>query len=243
MNNFDWFIPENVGIAMTNRHGGLSNFPFDSLNLGCHVGDDNEKVLANRSLLKQQFNLPSDPIWLSQVHGTDVVDLSAITLSSLKPIEADGSYTNQAGQVCAVMTADCLPVLLCDKQGTQVSAVHAGWRGLCNGIIEQGVNKFSTHANQLIAYLGAAIGAEAFEVGSEVKAAFTSKNAEAKKAFKLQKNGKYLADIYLLAIQRLHKLGVTEIYQSTHCTYSNSDYFSYRRDGKTGRQASLIWIK
>ncbi len=230
-------MPENVGIAMTNRHGGLSLPPFDSLNLGTHVGDNIESVLANRKALVSALNLPNEPFWLEQVHGINVIDLS---LSDNNV--ADGIYTNEFGKVCTVMTADCLPVLLCDKAGTQVSALHAGWRGLCNGIIQTGVSKFTCQPEELIAYLGPAIGPEAFEVGKDVQQAFCDVNADASMYFK-PKLDKFIADIAGLGVQRLNRLGVTQVYVSNHCTFNHSDYFSYRRDGVTGRQASLIWLQ
>lgn len=232
----DWHVPDNINIAFTNRLGGVSKPPFDSLNLGLHVGDLEQDVLANRALLKQALHLVSEPFWLEQVHGTHVLDLSDTEIN-----QADGSYSNQKGKVCVVMTADCLPVLLCNKAGTEVAALHAGWRGLCNGIIEAGIKKFNSPAGELIAYLGPAIGADAFEVGAEVRTAFLYQVIQADKYFK--KSGeKYLADIYGLAKQRLHLKGVTEVYSLKECTLSNLDYFSYRRDKRTGRQASLIWL-
>ncbi|MCL1078134.1 peptidoglycan editing factor PgeF [Parashewanella spongiae] len=237
MLKIDWPVPENVGIAMTNRHGGFSLSPFNSLNLGEHVGDNKKKVVVNRQVLVTKLNLPAEPHWLNQVHGTEVIDLS---LSDT--IVADGSYTNELGKVCAVMTADCLPVLLCDKAGTQVSALHAGWRGLCNGVIENGVSKFDCSSQELIAYLGPAIGPKAFEVGTEVMEAFCEVDEKAMSCFTAA-DDKYLANICGLAIQRIKKLGVTKIFSCNHCTYNNVDYFSYRRDKITGRQASLIWLK
>ncbi|RYV02321.1 peptidoglycan editing factor PgeF [Shewanella sp. OPT22] len=232
----DWPVPKNVKIAFTDRHGGISKAPYDSLNLGMHVGDVEADVLANRASLKQQLTLSAEPFWLEQVHGIDVVDLV-----NIQENRADGGYSNQLGKVCVVMTADCLPVLLCNKAGTEVAALHAGWRGLCNGVIEAGVAKFQASAEQLIAYLGPAIGSQAFEVGEEVRVAFIEHNPKAANYFK-SSGEKYLADIYGLATQRLNQLGISEVYSTNECTVSNSNYFSYRRDNQTGRQASLIWL-
>ncbi|MBO1898204.1 MULTISPECIES: peptidoglycan editing factor PgeF [unclassified Shewanella] len=237
----DWPIPVNVAIAMTNRFGGVSVSPFDSLNLGLHVGDKPQDVFANRAILTQQLSLPAEPIWLEQVHGTKVVDVQTLMPGSAIAL-ADGSYSNQFGHVCTVMTADCLPILLCNQQGTEVAAVHAGWRGLCEGIIEQALAMFHSPPSALIAYLGPAIGPCAFEVGSEVRDAFINKNPQAATHF-VQNNAKYLADLVGLAKLRLSTAGVTQIYSADVCTFSEPDYFSYRRDKQTGRMASLIWLK
>ena len=232
----DWPVPKNVNIAFTDRHHGISKPPFDSLNLGLHVGDIEKDVLANRALLKQQLQLSNEPFWLEQVHGTDVVDLKTANSNI-----ADGSYTNIVGKVCAVMTADCLPVLICNKAGTEVAALHAGWRGLCHGILEAGVRQFSSPKNELYAYLGPAIGPDAFEVGAEVKQAFIVQDPNAVHFFK-PSGDKYFADIYGLARQRLATVGIETIYSASECTVANTDFFSYRRDQQTGRQASLIWL-
>lgn len=255
----NWPLPENVAIAFTDRHGGSSCGPYDSLNLGLHVGDNPQTVLANRRLLLSSLALPCEPLWLEQVHGVEVVSISQLTNSTSVPL-ADGSYSDRYGQVCAVMTADCLPVLLCDKQGRQVAAVHAGWRGLCAGVIEQAVKHFSVPACELIACLGPCIGPSQFEVGVEVRSAFID-NAYADnlvaiadcfipKVSTIQTNGsqvsttdKYLADMVGLAKVRLLQLGIETVYSVDECTVLNNDYFSYRRDKHTGRMASLIWLK
>ncbi len=236
----DWPLPKGVSIAMTTRHGGCSCFPYDSLNLGEHVGDDKLAVAKNRQLLETKLNLPAPPVWLEQVHGVEVVDLP---LREKNIPKADASYTNQANQVCVVMTADCLPVLLCNRQGTEVAAVHAGWRGLCDGVIEAAIAKFSAPRNEIMAFLGPAIGSKAFEVGAEVKQAFVEQFVSSAGYFALCGEGKYLADIQGLAQDRLTRMGVSECYCADTCTYTQADdYFSYRRDGQTGRMASLIWI-
>ncbi len=230
-----WPLPANVRIAMTQRHGGVSLPPFDSLNLGLHVGDISASVQANRALLAQRLALPSEPAWLEQVHGTEVVDLARDSQRI-----ADGSYSDSKAHVAVVMTADCLPVLLCDSAGTQVAALHAGWRGLCNGVIEAGIARFHP-GSELIACLGPAIGKTAFEVGAEVRAAFCDKDPKADNCF-VAKGDKFLGDLQGLARLRLQRAGVRQVYALDICTYNNKDYFSYRRDGRTGRMASLIWL-
>lgn len=243
MLHHDWPVPANVGIAMTNRHGGVSTHPFDSLNLGLHVGDVIERVMANRELLSKQLALTADPVWLEQVHGTHVLNLDALSLAPAvdTPI-ADASYSRTASQVCAIMTADCLPVLMCNQAGTEVAAAHAGWRGLCDGVIEATAAQFSSPMNELIAYLGPAIGPQKFEVGAEVKQAFCALHPQAAACF-IPSGDKYLANIVSLAKLRLSLLGINPIYSADICTVSDTNYFSYRRDKVTGRMASLIWLK
>lgn len=243
MFNHDWPVPANVGIAMTNRHGGVSEHPYGSLNLGLHVGDAPKLVMANRELLCKQLALTVEPIWLEQVHGTHVLNLDTLNLGyAVDPPIADASYSRTAGRVCAVMTADCLPVLLCNHAGTEVAAAHAGWRGLCDGVIEATAAQFSSPMGELIAYLGPAIGPQKFEVGAEVKQAFCGLHPQAAGCF-IPSGDKFLADIIGLAKLRLSLLGVNHIYSANICTVSSPDYFSYRRDKVTGRMASLIWLK
>ncbi|MCT7947022.1 peptidoglycan editing factor PgeF [Shewanella septentrionalis] len=243
MFDHDWPVPANVGIAMTNRHGGVSVYPYDSLNLGLHVGDAVQQVMANRELLCKQLALAAKPVWLEQVHGTHVLNLDTLSLAQAEdtPI-ADASYSRTASQVCAVMTADCLPVLLCNQAGTEVAAAHAGWRGLCDGVIEATAAQFSSPMDELIAYLGPAIGPQKFEVGVEVKHAFCGLHPQGAACF-IPSGDKYLADIIGLAKLRLSLLGIKHIYSADICTVSDTDYFSYRRDKVTGRMASLIWLK
>nr|WP_280925677.1 peptidoglycan editing factor PgeF [Shewanella septentrionalis] len=228
---------------MTNRHGGVSVYPYDSLNLGLHVGDAVQQVMANRELLCKQLALAAKPVWLEQVHGTHVLNLDTLSLAQAEdtPI-ADASYSRTASQVCAVMTADCLPVLLCNQAGTEVAAAHAGWRGLCDGVIEATAAQFSSPMDELIAYLGPAIGPQKFEVGVEVKHAFCGLHPQGAACF-IPSGDKYLADIIGLAKLRLSLLGIKHIYSADICTVSDTDYFSYRRDKVTGRMASLIWLK
>ena len=243
MFNHDWPVPANVGIAMTNRHGGVSVHPYDSLNLGLHVGDAPELVMANRELLCKQLALTAEPVWLEQVHGTHVLNLDALSLAPAVDTQiADASYSRTASQVCAIMTADCLPVLLCNQAGTEVAAAHAGWRGLCDGVIEATAAQFSSPMDELIAYLGPAIGPQKFEVGVEVQQAFCTLHPQAAVCF-IPSGNKYLADIIGLAKLRLSLLGINHIYSADICTVSDTDYFSYRRDKVTGRMASLIWLK
>lgn len=233
----DWPAPPNVKAIQTTRIGGFSKGPYHSLNLGDHVGEDPLVVATNRQLLNQF--VPSEPVWMRQVHGTRVID--AATASCLP--EADAAFTRTPATVCCVMTADCLPVLLSDRTGSVVAAVHAGWRGLVNGIIEAGVASMQAPAPDLMAWLGPAIGPETFEVGDEVRTAFVDVDANACQAFTALEKGKWLANIYLLARQRLAAMGVTQIHGGDFCTHADETrFFSYRRDQATGRTATLIWL-
>ncbi|MGB7815686.1 MAG: peptidoglycan editing factor PgeF [Methylotenera sp.] len=236
----DWPAPANVHAMQTTRNKGYSHAPYDSLNFGSHVNDNPQHVAQNRQLLSRY--LPSEPVWLNQVHGVRVVDAAN---TNCVP-DADASFTTRKNVVCVTMTADCLPVLLCDKAGSVVAAVHAGWRGLCDGALEA-----STHAvcraaniehNQIMAWLGPAIGPNAFEVGSEVREQFIAKDKKSESAFNPH-DDKWLGDIYQIATQRLNNLGVTQIYGGGLCTYTDKErFFSFRRDGDTGRMATLIWL-
>ncbi|VEI65066.1 Laccase domain protein yfiH [Serratia quinivorans] len=235
----DWPLPAGVKACSTTRHGGISLPPYDSLNLGTHVGDDARAVADNRQRLVEGAGLPQMPVWLEQIHGTHVVRLDGQTPADLR---ADAVYSNVPGQVCAVMTADCLPVLFCSQAGDEVAAAHAGWRGLCNGVLEQTLAAFAAEPGRISAWLGPAIGPQQFEVGPEVRAAFIAVDDAAAAAFTPQ-GDKFLADIYLLARQRLQRAGIHAIYGGDRCTVSEiSHFFSYRRDGITGRLASLIWL-
>ncbi|VAW83778.1 FIG00003370: Multicopper polyphenol oxidase [hydrothermal vent metagenome] len=237
----DWPAPANVRAFSTTRLGGVSTSPYDSLNLATHVGDDPRQVAENRYCLQQQLALPSAPAWLNQVHGIDIQPLSE-PLSA--PVDADGSISDQQGLVCAVMTADCLPLLLCDRAGRRVAAIHAGWRGLCCGIIEKSIQQMAVPAEQLLVWLGPAIGATAFQVGAEVRDAFIAHDASASQAFVQQDQQHWLADLYQLARQRLLSQGVDAIYGGDYCTFQQRElFFSYRREGVTGRMASLIWLQ
>lgn len=225
-----WPVPENVHAVTTTRA---------SLNLSHYVGDDIEQVTVNRRTLRKQLNLPSEPVWLNQQHSIEVINLSQKDYN----LSVDGSYTDQVNMICAVLTADCLPILLCNQQGTEIAAIHAGWRGLLNGIIAQGVRHFRCKPCEILAWLGPAIGQEAFEVGSEVQKAFAERNQEAYNAFYPSKNAEhFMADLYQLARLELARLGISKIYGGDFCTYSDQRrFYSYRRENQTGRMASLIW--
>ncbi|RIX42479.1 MAG: peptidoglycan editing factor PgeF [Rhodocyclales bacterium GT-UBC] len=234
----DWPAPANVRALQTLRGGGCSPAPWDSFNLGDHVGDDPARVVANRAELRR--HLPADPLWLKQVHGVAVAgadqDLVGVP-------EADAAWASRGGRVCAVMTADCLPVLFCDRAGTVVAAAHAGWRGLLAGVLEATMVRMLVPPESLMAWLGPAIGAKQFEVGDEVRAAFVAADPTAATCFVPGAPGKWLADIYGLARLRLRQAGVTSISGGDLCTVSDpARFFSYRRDGVTGRMASLIWL-
>ena len=243
----EWNVPANVRAIMTTRAGGVSAAPFDSFNLGSRCGDDPLAVARNRALLRQC--LPSDPVWLRQVHGAVVMDAAAHAhpehaVAHPEP-EADASYTRAAGAVCAVLVADCMPVLLADRTGTAVAAAHAGWRGLSGGVIEATVKAMGVPPQQVSAWLGPAIGAQQFEVGSDVLDAFTRHDAQAATAFTPYpgRAGKFLCDLYELARQRLAALGVTSIAGGGYCTVTEPRFYSYRRDHSTGRMGALIWIE
>ena len=288
MNNIlipNWPAPKQIKAFSTTRLNGVSQFPYDSFNLGDDIGDTKNNVMQNRALLKNILELPAEPHWLKQVHGNKVVNLNSndqqqpqqridnnsytsantpntqisadkITLSgshnSDKIVEgnlnksnsiADGTYTSDKNQVCIIGTADCLPVLLCDKSGTEVAAVHAGWRGLSAGIIEAALAEFNHHGDDILAWLGPAIGPTVYEVGNDVCDIFMAIDATAQQAFQPYKPGKWLANMNLLARQRLEKCGVHGIYGGDYCTFSDPEkFFSFRRDKQTGRMATLIWI-
>lgn len=235
----EWPAPSRVRALITTREGGVSAPPYSTLNLGQHVGDAPVHVAQNRRLLTSQ--LPDEPVWLNQVHGVTVVEADHI---HNEVPQADASISRTPGVVCAVMTADCLPVLLADLDGTVVGVAHAGWRGLANGVIEQTVAAMGVPGDRLLAYLGPAIGPEAFEVGANVCEAFIAHDQAAEQAFTSILDGKYLANIYTLARQRLSKVGVETVYGGNFCTVIDRQrFFSYRRDGTTGRMASCIWLE
>jgi YfiH family protein len=235
----DWPAPPHVRAMTTTRRGGFSQTPYASLNLADHVGDRPERVAANRARLRQCLTLPAEPAWLRQVHKAGVVEARAWRGA----FEGDGSFAGAPGIVCAVLTADCLPVFLCDRAGRRVAALHAGWRGLSAGIIEAGVRAVDLPAEDLLAWLGPAIGPGAFEVGPEVRQVFVADDARAAASFKPSRNGRWLADIYGLARLRLSRLGVNAVYGGHYCTYTDAvRFYSYRRERRTGRMANLIWI-
>ena len=235
----EWPAPAAVRACATTRAGGVSEGPYAALNLGAHVGDEPRHVAENRRRLRAALHLPDEPLWLRQVHGTAVVE----AVASRAGCEADASYTRQRGAVCAVLTADCLPLLLCDAQGTVVAAVHAGWRGLLAGVIENAVLAMQCPGARLMAWLGPAIGPESFEVGEEVRAAFVAQDAGAAAAFRPSPAGRWLADLYQLARRRLARVHVSAVYGGHWCTLRDATrFYSYRRDGVSGRMASLIWL-
>lgn len=232
----DWPAPANVGACVTTRDGGVSLPPYDTFNLGDHVGDDPHAVEENRRRLCQA--LAVRPAWLQQVHGIEV----AYADPSQVP-QADASWTATPGIACTAMTADCLPVLFCDRAGTRVAAAHAGWRGLAAGVLEATLDQLQVAPEQVLVWLGPAIGPQAFEVGEEVRDAFTAQHPEAHRAFVPgARPGKLLADIYALARIRLVARGVTAVYGGGLCTVSDSRFFSYRRTPQGGRFASLVWL-
>lgn len=236
----DWPAPKHVHAVITTRNGGYSDGPYHSLNLGDHVGDAPAMVAKNRALVVERLHLPSEPRWLQQVHGCRVLEGSGDKGDDC----ADASSSKVAGQVCVVMTADCLPLLICNRAGTRVAAVHAGWRGLVDGVIEVTVASFTDPGEELMVWLGPAIGPEKFEVGDEVRERFLAENPSDAAAFVANGPGKWLADIYALARARLRSLNFGYIGGGDYCTVNETErFFSYRRDGITGRMASLIWIE
>jgi len=256
-----WPAPQRVRALSTQRAGGVSGGPnhcYASLNLATHVGDDPDAVRRNRERLRAA--LPAEPLWLNQVHGTRVLDADAPLPANVQhglPPEADAAVTRTPGRVLAVMTADCLPVLLADRAGTVVAVAHAGWRGLAAGVIENAVRAMNVPGGakngDIVAWLGPAIGPREYEVGSDVRDAFVAHDATygaahadpaAIDAFEPRLNGKYLADLYHLARRRLERVGVTDVHGGDACTFIERErFFSFRRDGQTGRMASLIWLQ
>jgi len=257
----DWPAADNIHAFCTTRKHGVSTGVYAGLNLGLHVEDNPQHVAANRQQLINQLKLPEEPLWLNQVHGNRVVNANYIKSGQLRnkkennqltrtdvilaeAVLADASFSEVANTVCAVMTADCLPVLICNRKGNKVAAAHVGWRGLADDVIEATVASLSERHSELLVWFGPAIGPQAFEVGEDVYNVFVNNQPKAAEAFKQNRPGHYLADIYHLAKLRLHNIGIREIYGGEYCTYTDEDqFYSYRRDGKTGRQASLIWFE
>lgn len=233
----DWPLPPGVRAASTTRLGGVSLGAYGGFNLGDHVGDDPRAVAANRAALTQALGLPAPPLWLSQVHG------SAVAGADDPPgIAADARYADRPGVVCAVLTADCLPLLLCSDDGREVAAVHCGWRGLAAGIVGRAVARFAAVPSSVGAWLGPAIGPAAFEVGTEVRDLFVRRDAGAASCFRESTTGLWLADLYGLARRELAAAGVQRVYGCDLCTVADRErFYSYRRDGVTGRMASLVW--
>lgn len=234
----DWPAPPGVRAGATTRLGGVSRLPYDSLNLAEHVGDNPVAVAENRARLHRFLQLPSEPIWLNQVHGIQVCTDTRFGVT------ADACVSTQPGRVCAVMTADCLPVLLCNRAGTAVAAAHAGWRGLVAGVLAEAVARMQVEPATLFAWLGPAIGPRAFEVGDDVRDAFLGRAPGYAEAFTAYAPGKWLMNIYAAARRQLAGLGIPQISGGEYCTYEQAThFFSYRREHTTGRMASLIWIQ
>jgi YfiH family protein len=236
----DWPAPQHVCVLSSLRGGGVSDGPYASLNLAAHVGDRTEAVAANRLLLREAARLPAEPLWLEQVHGT-VVTRHEGAVSP--PPRADAAVTFEPGRVCAVMTADCLPVVFADRAGTRVGVAHAGWRGLVGGVLQATIAALEVPASDLHAWLGPAIGPAAFEVGPEVREAYLARVAGSAECFARNDRGRYLADIYGLALRVLGAAGVASVHGGGWCTHEDAQrFFSYRRDGVTGRMATLAWL-
>jgi YfiH family protein len=236
-----WPAPAAIHAAFTVRTGGVSQAPFETCNIAAHVGDDPRAVAQNRARLRAALRLPAEPAWLEQVHGHRVIDLDLLPGdASWGP--ADASVARVPGKVCVVQVADCLPVLFAAADGSAVGAAHAGWRGLAGGVLEATVRAMRTPPGQLLAWLGPAIGQENFEVGEEVRAAFLAADAAAAGAFVPSPRGRWQCDLYLLARRRLASLGMSAVYGGCWCTHADAGrFFSYRRDGRCGRMAALIW--
>jgi YfiH family protein len=238
---FTWQLPGGVRAAFTTRLGGVSAAPWDSLNVGAHVGDAPEAVAANRARLKALLSLPAEPAWLSQVHGVAVQDLDA-TPRGAQPATADAAVSRERGRVCAIMVADCLPVLFATRDGARIGAAHAGWRGLASGVLENTVHALDVPGNELTAWLGPAISRAHFEVGDEVRAEFVAADSSAAEAFERNARGRWQADLVALARRRLKELGITDVSGGEWCTFADrARFFSHRRDGKGGRMVALLW--
>ena len=235
----EWAAPPQVNALVTTRAGGTSRPPFDYFNMGLHVGDDKENVINNRKKLVADANLPNEPVWLNQTHSNKLVRLDDQPLSSIQ--QSDGAITEYPGVVCAVMTADCLPLFLCDNSGEQVAVVHVGWRGMAAGIIEKTIANFNQGPEKILAWAGPCINVDHFEVGVDVRDQLGGSD----EAYKLSDNsGKYYANLYMLTEQRLLKAGVKNYQHSNYCTFRDKSlFYSYRRQNQTGRMASLIWIE
>lgn len=246
----DWPAPKQIRALCTTRSGGVSLPPFDSFNLASHVGDAPLSVKQNRQILNDMAHLPSDPMWLEQLHTDKLVSLNGVDSSSWSAPEADAAWSSEAGQVAVVMTADCLPLLVTNRAGSLVCAIHAGWKGLANGIVRKSLLALAEKPENLLVWIGPSIRQPHFEVGQDVFEAFVKHSPKSARYFQMQEadshstQTKYLADLAGLLIFELKALGVEQIYDSGLCSYEeDSRFYSYRRDGQTGRMASLIWIE
>lgn len=234
----DWPAPPHVRAVSTERLGGVSVGVYRSFNLGSRVGDTERFVAENRRRLARAERLPAEPTWLNQVHGRSVARLGSMSASDA----ADAAVTSAVGTVCVVLTADCLPVLLTSRDGSVVAAAHAGWRGLADGILANTIDALSCEPEQLLAWLGPGISADAYEVGDEVRSAFVERNAATASAFARNARGRWQADLYMLARQALAERGVVDVYGGGFCTYNEDGrFFSHRREAPCGRMATLIW--
>ena len=242
----EWDAPARVRAAFTLRGGGVSAPPYDSLNLGAAIGDREHAVAENRQRVRQALDMPEEPVWLRQVHGTDVLepDTAGDDSRTCDDPVADAIVTAQRGRVCAVRVADCMPVLFAAHDASVVGAAHAGWRGMAAGVLESTVRKLDVPPASLLAWLGPAIGPANFEVGEEVRQAFTAIDADAQTSFSRNSRGRWQCDLYALARRRLSAIGVERIYGGGWCTYGDATrFFSYRRDGQCGRMAAFIWLE
>ena len=234
-----WPAPATVSACCTTRSGGVSLAPYDSFNLALHVGDDPKRVMQNRRILREKLALPQEPGWINQTHGT-----RAIVLEQDNGRDADAAITRQPGRVAVVMTADCLPILLCDRRGSEVAAVHAGWRGLRSGVIQSALAAMQSDSRQLMAWIGPGISQACFEVGDEVRAEFIGSDPAAAEYFQPHGPGHWMCDLAGLAQRVLEQQGVDPVFRDPHCSYRDAElFYSYRRDGTTGRMAALIWIR
>ena len=236
----DWNAPPKIAAFCTTRVGGVSTAPFDQLNLAGHVGDRDSAVRANREVLMEQLNLVNQPCWLNQTHSTRV---ETIVDAGHYDANVDAAITRQVNTIAVVMTADCLPILLCDREGSEVAAIHAGWRGLADGIIQATLASMASPASELMAWIGPAIGQNRFEVGDEVYQKFIDQESRAKNRFIANRRGHWLCDLSGLAADLLKQSCLHAVKQSGMCSYENeSRFYSYRREKVSGRMASLIWI-
>lgn len=236
----DWPRHPRVRACFTTRRGGFSRAPYASFNLAHHVGDDPAAVAANRRLLRESLGLDREPAWLDQVHGTRILRVENPPLTTC----ADAAWTDRTGTACAILSADCLPVLFADDRGSCVAAAHAGWRGLAAGVLEATITALPVAPGTLSAWLGPAIGPAAFEVGEDVRRAFVQQCPPLRSAFQAGRGDRYLCDLYAIARARLAEVGVTRVHGGGRCTFSEpADFYSYRRDGACGRMAALVWLE
>jgi polyphenol oxidase len=239
----DWPVPAPVRAAMSLRSGGASTAPYDTLNTGTHVGDDPVAVAENRRRIRESLQLQAEPAWLEQVHGTGVADLDQAGVADVTPVRADAAITRKPGRACVIQVADCMPVLFAAKNASVIGAAHAGWRGLAGGVLEATIAAMRADPAHLVAWLGPAISQRHFEVGDEVRAAFVDRDANAASAFTRNSRQRWQCDLYALARLRLTAMGVQAIYGGSGCTYEDrARFFSFRRDGRCGRMAALIWL-